>query len=797
MPTLLCADFIQGTSMTKKQAHSSRSGSARVRRHDLRQAATGLATASVLAVGLPAPTAMAGTGSCVGSGAISVADARTSECQLQTGDALSVTGTGSITGEGSGPAVGVRVVSGETGIQITNDGDIVGNPSDGLWNEGTITEVTNRGRIDAGAFALGVYSTGTINVLNNEAGAEIRAGTGSLNAIESYGTLGTLNNAGHILGGIRTSNTTINLSGGSARITGPVNVLGTSGSINVVSGAVFTTENTFRSSLFRIQSGARLVIGSSSHVIEAFSLTSDAFRNAGTLHVPEGINAQITGNYTQSGALRLGASSSSSFGRLTVSGDVNLQPSATFVVDVNAANTLAAGDTLAGVLTAGGTLSNAAPATNVTDNSALFNFQSQTSGSQVNLLVEAAGTDPEPPPAPPPTPAPTPSPGGGSRGGGAVPAPAPPPGQGIVPATIQAGLINGVPTAQVLDGYIRGGRTGTDWDAVVTALGHLPDDASVARAVGQAMPSMHGNAVRALLAHVSSTGSAVVGPQARGGSDGAAAEPGTGLWVQPLSSVADQDRYRQASGYRVRTQGLAGGHQTSLAPGSTIGFGLAYLDGRVEGRDFALGHRSDLESVQVLGYGSYDLAAWRLQWQADATRSSVKSARALGFIGRTAQASYRANASHLGMSVGRPLTLSSTSVTPLVGIDWRRARSNAYTETGAGALDLRVAAQKAEELVAKLGVEARHPLGAQSHLLAQMAVGYDLSGGHDSTSAQFVGGGPVFSTLGTPRQRTLAELGLGVVHKVGSAVDMRVHYDLSRRGGMTDQGVSLRLDWRF
>ena len=789
--------------MKNKQAHSPRSGNARARRRDLRQAATGLATASVLAVGLPAATALAGTGSCVGSGAITVTDARFDECQLETGDALSVTSTGSITGDGNvfDTDVGVRVVSGQTGIQITNDGNIVGSPSDGIWNQGTITEITNRGRIGAGSFALGVYNDniGTITILNNEAGAEIQAGSGSTNAIESYGTLGTLNNAGRILGGIRASNTALNLSGGSARITGPVNIVGSSGSVNVVSGAVFTTENTFRSSLFRIQSGARLVVGSSSHVIEAYSLTPDAFRNAGTLHVPEGVHAQITGNYMQSGALRLGASSSSSFGRLTVSGDVDLQPSATFVVDVNGTNTLAAGDTLAGVLTAGGALTNAAPATNVSDNSALFNFQSQTNGSQVDLLVEAAGTDPEPPPAPPPAPAPTPSPGGGGRGGGAAPqpAPAPPPGQGIVPATIRAGLINGVPTAQVLDGYIRGGRTGTDWDVVVTALGRLPDDASVARAVGQAMPSMHGNAAQALLAHVSSTGSAVVGQQAVGGPDGADAKPGTGLWVQPLNHRVDQDRYRQASGYRVRTQGLAGGYQASMVSGSTLGFGLAYLDGRVDGRDFALGHRSDLESVQVLGYGSYDLSAWRLQWQADATRSSVKSERSLGFIGRLAKASYRGHASHLGLSMGRPMTLATTSVTPSVGLDWRRARNNAYTETGAGALDLRVAAQKAEELVAKLGVEARHPLGGQSHLLAQAAVGYDLSGGRDSTSAQFVGGGPVFSTPGSEQRRTLAELGLGVAHKVGDALEMRVHYDLSLRGKMTDQSVSLRLDWRF
>jgi hypothetical protein len=353
MPPAFCPDFIQVEFMTKQPAYSPRSGSQRIKRRDLRQAATGLATASVLAVGGQVPSAMAGTGSCVGSGAISVADARIGECQLQTGDALSVTAPlGSITGVG-GLEAGVRVPGTSTGVQITNNGRIVSSQTDGILNEGSITQITNYGRIEGGPFALGVYNDGTINVLNNESGAVIQAGTSSANAIESEParTLSTLNNSGRIQGGILTYNTIINLSGTSASITGAVS--NTGGSVNVLSGAEFTTENTFESSLFRIQSGARLVVGATPHVIVAESLTSDAFRNAGTLHVPEGINAQITGNYTQSGALSLGASSSSSFGRLTVSGNVNLQPSATFYVEVSGTS-LAAGDTLAGVVTATG-----------------------------------------------------------------------------------------------------------------------------------------------------------------------------------------------------------------------------------------------------------------------------------------------------------------------------------------------------------------------------------------------------------------------------------------------------------
>lgn len=738
-------------------------------------------TGLVLAAGLHPPVAHAGTGSCAGAGAISVSDARVGECGLETGDNLSITGTGSITGDGTGPSVGVRVGAGQSGVNITNAGEIVGAPSDGLWNQGSIDQVTNSGRIVGGSgFAVGVYNPGVIDELDNS--GVIEPGAGQTLAILSPGTLNTLNNSGEILGGIETSNTTINLSGSSARITGAVT--NTGGTVNVRTGAAFTTENAINTGRLIIESGARLQVGASGHGLTVADAGADAMLNTGTLEVAEGVTANVTGNYEQSGTLRVGASSSASHGRLSVTGNANLTSTARFDVDVNTSQTLAAGDTLSGVLSATGALTNAAPAGNVSDNSALFNFRSVTNGNQVDLQVEAAGSTPEQPsrPSEPSRPG---SPDQGSAG------------QGIVPATVRAGLVNGVPAAQVLDGYIRGGRTGTDWDAVVTALGQLPDDASVAQAVGQAMPSMHGNASRALLAHASSTGAALVEQLAWSGLGSGDAAPGTGLWVKPMSTWVEQDRYRQISGYRVRTQGLVGGYQTSFGPGSTIGFGLAYLDGRVEGRDFATGQRSDLESVQLLGYGSYDLSGWRLQWQADATRSSVKSLRWLGFIGRSAQASYRGNTWHIGLNIGRPMDMSGTTVTPSVGLDWRRTRSGAYTETGAGALNLRVAAQTAEELIVKLGVQARHPLGRQTHLLAMAAVGYDLASGRDTTTAQFTGGGTVFSTQGLARRRAVAELGLGVTHRASDSMELSVRYDLMVREGLTDQGASLRLDWRF
>src|SRR5690606_20648938 len=122
---------------------------------------------------------------------------------------------------------GVRVDAGVTGVQIANDGAIVGDPSDAIWNFGSIDSITNRGELQGGsAFALGLYNAGTITEFNNEASGVVSGSGGQPNAIESLGTLTTLNNAGRILGGISTNNTTINVMGATSRISGAVNNTG-------------------------------------------------------------------------------------------------------------------------------------------------------------------------------------------------------------------------------------------------------------------------------------------------------------------------------------------------------------------------------------------------------------------------------------------------------------------------------------------------------------------------------------------------------------------------------------------
>lgn len=378
---------------------------------------------------------------------------------------------------------------------------------------------------------------------------------------------------------------------------------------------------------------------------------------------------------------------------------------------------------------------------------------------------------------------------------------------------MQNALSNGSPAARVLDGFIRGGATGTDFDNVVTALGKLPNGRTVAQAVGQLMPSMHGNAPATLLSLSGSTnvviqqqlaGTPLASLQeANGGSGGGAggrSDSGKGLWVKTLGNRVNQDAVDGASGYKLATYGLMGGVQSELNASTTLGFGLAYLDSKVEGQDFAASHHSDIESVQVIGYGQHalDASGWQLNWQGDFTRSRVESARNLSFIGRAAQAKYDGDAWHLGVGVSKAYDINpQTTVAPLAAFDWRSFKAKGYTETGAGALNLQVNAQTAQEAILKVGAQVQQQITPQTQWLASAALGYDLRDQRNAVTARFTGGGVAFTTEGLPQPRTLGELGVGIRHQASDDMELVARYDVRLRKGLRDQTASVRLNWAF
>ena len=241
------------------------------------------------------------------------------------------TNSGSI----SGGNYGIRVVS-------------TSNLSGGLTNSGTISGITAGIRIAQGTWSGGLTNSGTISGTATGATSSI---------IVATSTTGTA--AGTLSG--------IFIEGSNAKFIGAVSAPNTPATVST--GATYTMDN-----------GQRFTVS--------------GFTNAGTLKVGAGNTGTITGNYTNTGTFSPTVGTTSSFGKLTVSGTATVPANMNIDVvfsDTNACAGLTAAGTVAGIIRAGtltvtgGTTLSGTVTTNCA--TALTTLVAKQNGNNIDLVI--------------------------------------------------------------------------------------------------------------------------------------------------------------------------------------------------------------------------------------------------------------------------------------------------------------------------------------------------------------------------------------------------------------------------
>jgi outer membrane autotransporter protein len=515
-------------------------------------------------------------------------------------------------------------------------------------------------------------------------------------------------------------------------------------------------------------------------------VTGNTFVNNGILEVGAGGTGTITGDYTQtaSGIFQTTASSGTSFGKLAVSGTATLAAGTGIKVNAASGNTLAAGNTLASVISAG-TLS--ASTFTVSDNSFLFDFSASVNGNAVDILTNVA-VFPEPEPD---TGTDTDTDTGNPSSGG------------VANAIAQTGFSSGRGAAVVLDGFVSGGTTGTDMDNVVTALGQLSTAQEVSDAVAETLPLLTAGMNQVALNAMHGTNRVIQSRQASnlGMSSGDEFLGDSTLWLKPVGSWATQDTHESVAGFDAVSHGLIGGLDGKISDDTRIGVALAWMHSNVDGKSTSSGNSADIDAYQAILYGSHNLSAMpdtTLDWQADIGTNQNKGQRVIGFMDRVATSDYDSLTAHLGAGLSRDFQVSEqTTLTPGIRADYTWIRDEGYTETGAGALNLKVKQHSTDELILLAEGSVAQSLTDRTKLLANLGVGYDVLNGQNSLTSSYVGGGTAFATQGLDASPWLARGGVGLVVKSTQNTEITARYDVETREDFLAQTASLNVRWDF
>lgn len=350
-----------------------------------------------------------------------------------------------------------------------------------------------------------------------------------------------------------------------------------------------------------------------------------------------------------------------------------------------------------------------------------------------------------------------------------------------------------LPGAQVIDAT-------PDLLALFNAL--AGDDAAISDGVTQTLPLLTGGSYLAARSALYGINGAVKARQDsnRGLSSGDPLLSDRHFWIKPFGTWTDQDDRNGVSGFDAKTGGLILGLDASVNDQTRLGVAFAYANSNVEGNSSVAPHSLDVDSYQLVGYGSHDLNAnTRLDFQADIGVNRNDGQRIIVLSSAMASSDYDTYTAHAGASLARDYEINEVSrVTAAVKADYTWIKDKAYTETGAGLLNLDVESNTAEALV--LGVEGllAHTLNPNTDLNLKLGVGYDVLNDQASITSAYAGAPAAqFTTYGIDPSPWIANAGVGVVHTTENGVDVSVNYDAEYRSDYLNQSASLKLRWAF
>lgn len=267
-----------------------------------------------------------------------------------------------------------------------------------------------------------------------------------------------------------------------------------------------------------------------------------------------------------------------------------------------------------------------------------------------------------------------------------------------------------------------------------------------------------------------------------------------GVWLQALSSDANQDQRHGVAGYDADSHGIAVGADGQLNADTTLGLAYSYLDSDVKSD---LGSKTKVTGHALTVYSNWTHDNWFVDsslmygWNDNESKRYIAGTRAKG--------DYDSNVFGVSALAGYTVQLRPEVVLePQIGARYANVGMDSYREKGSSA-SLNVGSQRYE--VGEMGFGAR--------LAADFAVGtgslepeakvmawHDVIGDKVATSSSFVLGGDSFTSRGTTPVRDSYELGLGANYRMG-AWSVGGSYNYVTASGFNADGFTAKVRYAF
>lgn len=492
--------------------------------------------------------------------------------------------------------------------------------------------------------------------------------------------------------------------------------------------------------------------------------TSDFF-NDGTLTLKSGVNIaniaetggvaaeSFVGNFTQgaTGILRIYADGlttrNTNYSALTVSGTATVEG----VIDVDVRAGLPTAGVLENVIQAG-TLAAFLPT--VTDNSITHRFEAVDDGSNnIDLMIFLTGLT-------------------------------------NIEGTTQSGT-NAGNAARILDGNV-------DLQGL---FGNLNGSQEIAKAVETTLPIVAGDA-RAVVGGGANAVTRIVQARIEGNyglSSGDDVAADGHAWAKPFVNKSDQEASSEYSGYQSTAYGIVVGADKVVADDLRAGIALSAGQTDVKARVNGAKQSADVDSYQLISYGSYNLKPdLELHFQADVGYSNIDTRREIPVISAVASGDTDNWRYHVGGGIGKALPVNEATTLNLIArADYSHNRSDGYTEKGAGLLNLSVSDDSSNEFITSVEARAVTNLDQGFAVEATLGVGYDWINDRSKVTTAYQGSAATFTTEGYERNPFMGHAGLGLSKTFENGMRLLGEYEVDAREDYLSHTASAKARWSF
>ena len=271
------------------------------------------------------------------------------------------------------------------------------------------------------------------------------------------------------------------------------------------------------------------------------------------------------------------------------------------------------------------------------------------------------------------------------------------------------------------------------------------------------------------------------------------------LWAKVYGGLGKQKDKDSISGFDLKSYGLGLGYDKEYKEDQIIGFGAFYTNAKVEIND--VNHENDVDAYTIAVYGSNLLKDDKttVYYQASHTWQKNDSKRDV-FTGQTADSKFTSKTLVLDLKMGHKLNATqSISFEPYAGLTYRNFKNPSYSESGAGAANIKSEKFTNTEYIFNVGTDFEYKVTNNSKLTALVGVGYDLKDDDNTVTSSFAGASGVsFDTNGIDNGRWNYVAGVGYDVDINNSNNLNLQYNYQGEGSKYSNNViSLNYKYKF